>query len=114
MDRNLAAGGSRWRLVTENIGHCATCRSPPSQGDIERQHEDWMKSPEHRANILSQGLDSFGLGLATADGDLYAVQNFAGPGRPLALAEDETAEPLESDALAAVAADERPVMACQD
>ena len=105
MDRYLAAGGNRWKLVTENIGHCTNCADPVSERDIERQHENWMQSPEHRANILGRGLDSYGLGLAAEGGELYAVQNFSGPGRPRGLAEGETPEPLSSDELAALAVD---------
>lgn len=105
MDRYLAAGGSHWRLVTENIGQCANCAAPVSESDIERQHENWMQSPEHRANILAIGLDSYGFGLAAEGGELYAVQNFSGPGMPRGVAGDDTPKPLRPDELAALAAD---------
>jgi uncharacterized protein YkwD len=35
-DRYVAAGGSRWRLVAENIGRCTTCEGPPRISDITR------------------------------------------------------------------------------
>ena len=79
-DRYVAAGGSRWRLVAENIGRCATCKGPPRIADITRLQDGWMRSASHRENILSRGVTQFGFGMAAANGGLYAVQSFAGPG----------------------------------
>jgi uncharacterized protein YkwD len=80
-DRYVAAGGSRWRLVAENIGRCATCKGPPRVADVTRLQDGWMRSASHRENILSRGVTQFGFGMAAAaDRGLYAVQSFAGPG----------------------------------
>jgi len=52
-----------------------------------------MNSPGHRANILREGLDSFGYGIIVGeDQRLYAVQNFVGPGMPPGLQFDK--EPI--------------------
>jgi uncharacterized protein YkwD len=80
-DRYVAAGGSRSELVAENIARCEGCEATAAR--IERLQEGWMNSPEHRENILREGLARFGFGIATdAHGSLYAVQTFAGPGTP--------------------------------
>jgi uncharacterized protein YkwD len=80
-DRYVAAGGSRWRLVAENIGRCATCKGPPRIADVTRLQDGWMRSASHRENILSLGVTEFGFGTVAAAGrGLYAVQSFAGPG----------------------------------
>ena len=80
-DRYVAAGGSRWRLVAENIGRCATCKEPTRISDVTRLQDGWMRSASHRENILSRGVTQFGFGMAAAaNGGLYAVQSFAGPG----------------------------------
>jgi uncharacterized protein YkwD len=80
-DRYVAAGGSRSELVAENIARCEGCTATAAR--IERLQEGWMNSPEHRENILREGLSRFGFGIATnAQGSLYAVQTFAGPGTP--------------------------------
>ena len=49
-----------------------------------------MNSPGHRKNILLRGITEFGFGIAVdARGNLYAVQNFAGPGADTDAAGDE-------------------------
>jgi uncharacterized protein YkwD len=93
-DRYLAADGSRWKLVAENIARCQNCDPPLSVAEVERLHEGWMNSPGHRANILGHGLQEFGYGLVTSEErGLYAVQTFAGPGQPRG--DRETAAPGE-------------------
>ena len=82
-DRFAAAGGSASRLVAENIATCGNCPPPVPRAAVERLHEGWMDSPEHRANILRQGLSHYGFGVAVdAGGRRYAVQTFAGPATP--------------------------------
>jgi hypothetical protein len=56
-----------------------------------------MNSPDHRKNILMEGLDAFGFGIAGDKDRLYAVQTFAGPGMPVALAPGEEAVALSTD-----------------
>jgi uncharacterized protein YkwD len=83
MDRYLAAGGSADRLVAENISLCRHCPVPANAGVVEELHRGWMNSPEHRANILSDGLSLYGFAIAEdKSGTRYAVQAFAGPGVP--------------------------------
>ncbi|ESR23922.1 hypothetical protein N177_2867 [Lutibaculum baratangense AMV1] len=77
-DRYLDAGGNKWRLVQENI---ATCRGCDVSADrVERFETGWMNSPGHRENILREGIDRFGFGIAGEDGRVHAVQTFSGPG----------------------------------
>jgi uncharacterized protein YkwD len=81
MDRYVAAGGSGWRLVAENIAHCPACAPPLTRAAVRELTRGWMASAHHRENILDPGLDQFGFGIvAGRDGGLYAVQTFAGPG----------------------------------
>ncbi|MCT7373744.1 CAP domain-containing protein [Chelativorans salis] len=88
-DRFRDQGGSRWKLVAENIATCSGCPTPASLERVEQFQEGWMDSPEHRKNILAEGLESFGFGIAGSNGTIYAVQTFAGPGEPPGLAPDE-------------------------
>ncbi|HEX2527144.1 MAG TPA: CAP domain-containing protein [Geminicoccus sp.] len=102
-DRYAAAGGPAWHLVAENLAQCSGCAGPVDQSRIQELETGWMNSPGHRANILRQGLNQFGFGLATKDDKLYAVQTFAGPGRPIGLQPNEQPEavtPDEADHLA--------------
>lgn len=85
-DRYRAAGGSEWELVAENISRCMGCTA--GLDVVQELQEGWMNSPEHRANILANGLDRFGFGLASDGSTLYAVQTFAGPGTPRGNAAD--------------------------
>jgi uncharacterized protein YkwD len=61
------------------------------------------RSPGHRENILTEGLEAFGFGISGEDGKVYAVQTFAGPGTPPQLGPDE--EPV------VLARDEQPAQA---
>lgn len=81
-DRFRAAGGSQWKLTAENIARCEGCPTDPSAERVRQFQRGWMDSPSHRANILRDGLDSFGFGIAGGKGKVYAVQTFAGAGAP--------------------------------
>lgn len=95
-DRFQAAGGSKWLLTAENIAKCEGCDPPLSLDHVRQMHEGWMDSPGHRRNILRRGLDRFGYGMAIdADGTLYAVQTFAGPGTPNGGDAQAEAEPID-------------------
>jgi uncharacterized protein YkwD len=83
VDRYAAAGGSRWEFVAENISQCAGCTA--GLQTVVNLQRGWMDSPEHRANILAEGLDQFGFAIASGGGTVYAVQTFAGPGTPRGL-----------------------------
>ena len=91
-DRFLDAGGGRERLVAENIARCEGCETPAGRERVRAFQSGWMQSPGHRANILREGVTRFGFGLASEDGETYAVQMFAGPGRPPEAAPGETPE----------------------
>jgi uncharacterized protein YkwD len=96
-DRYAAAGGSRWRLIEENIARCAECRPPVAESEAQRLHRGWMDSPGHRKNILAEGITRFGFGVAVGQQQgLYAVQTFAGPGTPASQANGD-ASPLSPE-----------------
>lgn len=99
-DRYLAAGGSAAEVAAENIATCEGCPAPPELARVREFHEGWMQSPEHRENILAQGLERFGFGIAGSGDEIYAVQTFAGPGVSPALAPGETSDALPPEALA--------------
>jgi uncharacterized protein YkwD len=40
-------------------------------------HAQFMKSPNHRANILDSDMDSVGIGVAERDGQLFVVEDFS-------------------------------------
>lgn len=80
-DRYRQVGGSRWRVTAENIAKFTHKPAPVTDVFLKLLQDSWMNSPGHRKNILLQGITEFGFGLAVdAGGNLYAVQNFAGPG----------------------------------
>ncbi|WP_163264016.1 CAP domain-containing protein [Chelativorans alearense] len=75
-DRYRANGGGLWDIIAENIASCIACRAPTEQ--LREFHAGWMRSPGHRRNILDPRVKSFGFGIASAGGRLYAVQAFVG------------------------------------
>jgi uncharacterized protein YkwD len=97
-DRYVLAGGSRWRLIAENIANCSGCPPPARVAVVRRLHASWLESPGHRRNILREGITHFGFGIVVdAEQQLYAVQTFAGPGRPRRLQPEETPAPLSAE-----------------
>jgi uncharacterized protein YkwD len=97
-DRYVAAGGSRWRLIAENIAQCSGCRPPVRVGVLRRLHASWLESPGHRRNILREDITHFGFGMVVdEERQLYAVQTFAGPGRPRRLEADEAQARLSAE-----------------
>jgi uncharacterized protein YkwD len=63
-----------------------------------RAHEGWMRSPGHRANLLSPDWDRLGIGVVcTDDGSVYATQNF---GRTATGAPETTQEPPPEEPIA--------------
>ncbi len=93
-DRYLDAGGRRNRIVRENIAQCTGCPVPPGVDRVEAFETGWMNSPEHRHNLLSEGLEGFGYGIAGEDGTVTGVQLFVGPGAGPDSASGETAETI--------------------
>ena len=60
--------GARFSWISENI-----LQSTSAAG----AHEQFMKSPNHRANILDDEMDSVGVGVARSRGQLFVVEDFA-------------------------------------
>jgi uncharacterized protein YkwD len=89
---NFIAGGmvhqifSPYRNVAENItklGEIALDQNKvyPSFGPEEFASaavDAWMKSPEHRANVLNAHFRASGIGVAIVDGQAFATQVFGG------------------------------------
>ena len=40
-------------------------------------HSQWVKSPNHRANLLDRDMDSIGIAVAQRDGQWFAVEDFS-------------------------------------
>jgi uncharacterized protein YkwD len=94
-DRYKRVGGRNWLLTAENIAKFSNSPPPVSYNLLKHIQESWMNSPGHRKNILHPGLTEFGFGIAVdARGELYAVQNFAGPGLPIATGAVADAKPV--------------------
>jgi uncharacterized protein YkwD len=62
------AAGARFSWLAENVAE------GPNSTAI---HQTFMKSPQHRANILDPDMDSAGIGIAERNGQLYAVEDFS-------------------------------------
>ena len=60
--------GVKFSSLSENVVQCASA---------EGAHNQFMKSPAHRANILDSDMDSVGVGVAVRGGQLFVVEDFA-------------------------------------
>lgn len=68
---NLGSDVSGWQLVGENVG---------VGGDPQSLHDAFMRSPGHRANIMSAELTQIGVGAVIGDdGRMYVAQVFRLP-----------------------------------
>ncbi len=83
--------GARFSYIAENVAEAPTA--------VVIQ-EEWMNSPEHRANLLSSRVDSIAIRVVRRDGTLYAVEDFDRSVARLSLTQQENrvAQVLESDA----------------
>lgn len=63
-----AEAGARFHAIAENVAMA------PSATEVE---STWMHSPPHRRNILDPDMNMLGVGVASRNGELYAVQDFA-------------------------------------
>ena len=64
----IGATGLRFNSAAENV----------AEGDtVENIHDALMKSPEHRANILSPKYNAIGFAIIAKDDELYVTQDFA-------------------------------------
>ena len=59
--------GARFSWLSENVA------AGPSAGNISEQ---WMESPNHRANLLDADMDTIGAGTAERNGVVFAVADF--------------------------------------
>ncbi len=80
MADRASQAGARFSSLAENVAE------GPSAESI---HQQWMKSPPHRANLLDPQLDSVGIAVAERDGILYAVEDFSLEAGKLSLEEQE-------------------------
>jgi uncharacterized protein YkwD len=73
LNRAEAAGLEGFRMIAENIGATSV------HGD--RQHaviEEWLRSPDHRKNLLHPAFNASGIGIAESSrGETLFVQLFA-------------------------------------
>jgi len=63
-----AQDGARFSTIAENVA------LGPSAETI---HQQWMKSPPHRANLLDPQMNSVGIAIARRGRTLFAVEDFA-------------------------------------
>lgn len=62
------AAGAHFSWLSENVDE------GPNAAAI---HLSFMKSPQHRANIMDSDMDSVGIGVAERKGELFAVEDFS-------------------------------------
>jgi len=75
-----AREGVRFSAIAENVAY------GPS---AESLHEQWMKSPPHRANLLDPEMNSVGIAISRRESTLFAVEDFSGIVGELSLEEQE-------------------------
>jgi hypothetical protein len=68
MAERASRAGARFSSLAENVAE--------GRG-AENIHQQWMKSPPHRANLLDPELDSVGIAVAEGHGVLFAVEDFS-------------------------------------
>ena len=78
--RRAAHEGARFSTIAENVA------LGPS---AETLHQQWMKSPPHRANLLDPQMNSVGIAIARRGATLFAVEDFAEIVGDLSLQEQE-------------------------
>jgi uncharacterized protein YkwD len=62
------AAGARFSWLSENVDEGANAAAI---------HQSFMKSAQHRANILDSDMDSAGIGVAERKGQMFAVEDFS-------------------------------------
>jgi uncharacterized protein YkwD len=60
--------GAHFGWLSENVIHATSASAAEAQ---------FMKSSNHRANILDSDMDSVGIGVAERDGQLFVVEDFS-------------------------------------
>lgn len=80
MSARATSAGARFHALAENV----------AEGPgVENIHQQWMKSPPHRANLLDPQLDSVGIAVAERNGVLFAVEDFSLDAGKLSIEEQE-------------------------
>lgn len=69
-----AQAGAHFHAIAENVAMA------PTASDVETS---WMHSTPHRRNILDPQMNALGVGVATRNGELYAVEDFAAASQTL-------------------------------
>jgi Cysteine-rich secretory protein family len=80
MAERASQAGARFSSLAENVAEGPTAESI---------HQQWMKSPPHRANLLDAQLDSGGIAVAERNGVLFAVEDFSLAAGKFSLEEQE-------------------------
>ena len=90
--------GARFTVISENV---AEAWSAPEI------HDAWMKSPDHRANLLDPRVNAVGISVERRGGQLYAVEDFDRSVVSLRIEDQESAvaELLEMEARLALLPD---------
>jgi uncharacterized protein YkwD len=85
------AAGAKFTVIAENV---AEAWSAPAI------HDAWMRSPDHRANLLDPRVDSIGISVMRRGGQLYAVEDFDRAVASLSFEDQESAiaELLQTEA----------------
>lgn len=76
------AAGAKFTVIAENV---AEAWSAPEI------HDAWMRSPDHRANLLDPRVNSVGISVLRRGEQLYAVEDFDRTVRNLSFEEQESA-----------------------
>jgi Cysteine-rich secretory protein family len=80
MAARATSAGARFHALAENVAE--------GRG-AENIHQQWMKSPPHRANLLDPQLNSVGIAVADRRGVLFAVEDFSFEAGKLSVQEQE-------------------------
>jgi uncharacterized protein YkwD len=67
LTQRAATAGAHFNVVAENVAVV---------GEIGSAHDDWMKSPGHRANLLDPRLNAVAIAFELRDGRYYVAQDF--------------------------------------
>ena len=61
----------------ENVGWMERTPGKPWGYTVRQLHRMFMKSPDHRANILRRGISHIGVGVQIVNGEMWVTENFA-------------------------------------
>jgi uncharacterized protein YkwD len=72
---DIRRGAGRWYWLGQNVG-CITIGRDGWRLAVRRLQDAFLRSPGHRANILSREADTFGVGTHVHGSTLWATVNF--------------------------------------